>query len=165
MGLLTCTLCGCAITAERKKSKYVYYHCTNFGGDCANTYIREEKLGILLGDVIKPRFTSPTNSHVPRLFLRTHPSITLNPIVIASAPTPMDGAWIAGARCPGLAGKHVRRLVQNWVGNAKKQGGGAGAAGVFFDLRRPPTSYCCSAVGDTTARRLSCSILKSSSFI
>jgi len=105
MGLLTCTLCGCAITAERKKSKYVYYHCTNFGGDCANTYIREEKLGILLGDVIKPRFTSPTNSHVPRLFLRTHPSITLNPIVIASAPTPMDGAWIAGARCPALCRK------------------------------------------------------------
>jgi len=29
MGRLTCARCGCAITAERKKGKYVYYHCTD----------------------------------------------------------------------------------------------------------------------------------------
>jgi site-specific DNA recombinase len=54
MGLLTCAKCGCAITAERKKGKYVYYHCTDHHGDCDNTYIREERLGELLGQVITP---------------------------------------------------------------------------------------------------------------
>lgn len=54
MGLLTCAQCGCAITAERKKGKYVYYHCTDYHGGCDNTYIREEQLSSLLGDVIKP---------------------------------------------------------------------------------------------------------------
>jgi len=55
MGLLTCARCGCAITAERKKGRYVYYHCTNVGrgSECENTYIREEKLSSLLADVIK----------------------------------------------------------------------------------------------------------------
>src|SRR5262245_66039810 len=51
MGLLTCSECGCAITApERRKGKYVYYHCTNFHGGCQNTYIREERLGELPGE-------------------------------------------------------------------------------------------------------------------
>src|SRR5262249_23341333 len=54
MGLLTCAQCGCAITAERKKGKYVYYHCTDHHGGCENTYIREERLSDLLGEVMKP---------------------------------------------------------------------------------------------------------------
>ena len=52
-GLLTCGVCGCAITAEIKKSKYVYYHCTGYRGRCGNTYIREEDLASLLGDVVR----------------------------------------------------------------------------------------------------------------
>jgi DNA invertase Pin-like site-specific DNA recombinase len=54
MGLLTCARCGCAITAERKKGKYVYYHCTDHHGGCDNSYIREERLGDLLRAVIAP---------------------------------------------------------------------------------------------------------------
>jgi site-specific DNA recombinase len=54
MGLLKCGLCGCTMTAERKKGKYVYYRCTGFKGACGNVYIRQEKLSDLLGDVIKP---------------------------------------------------------------------------------------------------------------
>jgi site-specific DNA recombinase len=54
MGLLTCAKCGCSITAEMKKGKYVYYHCTNFRGECDNTYIRQEALSDRLADVIKP---------------------------------------------------------------------------------------------------------------
>ena len=54
MGLLTCAKCGCSLTAEMKKGRYVYYHCTNFRGRCDNSHIREERLGELLGDVIKP---------------------------------------------------------------------------------------------------------------
>lgn len=33
-GFITCANCECAITAELKKSKYVYYHCTNGKGIC-----------------------------------------------------------------------------------------------------------------------------------
>ena len=29
-GLINCEKCGCAITAEIAKKKYVYYHCTNY---------------------------------------------------------------------------------------------------------------------------------------
>ena len=54
MGLLQCTRCGCSMTAELKKGKYVYYRCTGFKGACGNIYIREEKLADLLADVIKP---------------------------------------------------------------------------------------------------------------
>ena len=44
-GLLTCGYCGCQMTAELKKGKYVYYHCTGKrGGTCKKDYIREEKL-------------------------------------------------------------------------------------------------------------------------
>jgi site-specific DNA recombinase len=52
MGLLTCARCGCAMTAEKKKGKYVYYRCTGFHGRCGNTYIREERLADLLGAVV-----------------------------------------------------------------------------------------------------------------
>ena len=44
-GLITCGHCGCQLTAELKKGKYVYYHCTGKrGGICKKDYIREEKL-------------------------------------------------------------------------------------------------------------------------
>jgi hypothetical protein len=31
-----------------------YYHCTDYHGSCENTDIREERLGELLGDAIRP---------------------------------------------------------------------------------------------------------------
>ena len=44
-GLLTCGHCGCQLTAELKKGKYIYYHCTGKrGGTCKSDLIREEKL-------------------------------------------------------------------------------------------------------------------------
>jgi site-specific DNA recombinase len=33
-GFIKCKNCGCAVTAEIKKAKYVYYHCTNGRGNC-----------------------------------------------------------------------------------------------------------------------------------
>jgi site-specific DNA recombinase len=54
MGLLKCARCGCSMTAEKKKGKYIYYRCTGFKGDCGNEYIREERLSELLGGVVKP---------------------------------------------------------------------------------------------------------------
>ncbi|ESZ05711.1 resolvase [Mesorhizobium sp. L2C089B000] len=50
-GLMTCADCGCAVVAEVKKGKYIYYHCTGHadkgrGGyaDCRRKYVREEVL-------------------------------------------------------------------------------------------------------------------------
>jgi DNA invertase Pin-like site-specific DNA recombinase len=43
-GLLKCAACGCAITAEIKKDRYVYYHCTFDKGSCGGQYVREEEL-------------------------------------------------------------------------------------------------------------------------
>ena len=52
-GLLKCGHCGCSITAEIKKGRYVYYHCTGHKGKCPGPYIREEDLGRLLGETLK----------------------------------------------------------------------------------------------------------------
>ena len=52
-GILTCAYDNCAVTAEKKKNKYTYYHCTGSRGKCALPYIREEKLGEKLGQVLK----------------------------------------------------------------------------------------------------------------
>ena len=52
-GLLRCAKCGCSITAEIKKNKYVYYHCTGFKGKCDNGWIREEDLVKEFGEIIK----------------------------------------------------------------------------------------------------------------
>ena len=44
-GLIRCKECGCAISPEIKKGKYVYYHCTNYHGNCNNVvWIKEEEL-------------------------------------------------------------------------------------------------------------------------
>src|SRR6266496_3759192 len=39
-GLLTCAFDECAVTAEIKKGKYVYYHCTGYRGKCDLPYMR-----------------------------------------------------------------------------------------------------------------------------
>jgi site-specific DNA recombinase len=38
---------------EIKKGLYIYYHCSGSRGPCGNTYIREEELGRLLGELVK----------------------------------------------------------------------------------------------------------------
>ena len=43
-GLLKCGHCGCSITAEIKKDRYIYYHCTFNKGSCGGLYVREEEL-------------------------------------------------------------------------------------------------------------------------
>ncbi len=41
---MLCGQCGHTITAEVKKRKYVYYHCTGFGKSHKPTYVRESTL-------------------------------------------------------------------------------------------------------------------------
>ncbi len=43
-GLMTCGQCGCSITPQIQKGKYIYYHCSNGKGKCGDKYIREEVL-------------------------------------------------------------------------------------------------------------------------
>jgi site-specific DNA recombinase len=50
---ISCALCGCTITAERKKQPYVYYHCTGFKGRCGYTYVREEVLSQQFEEVVR----------------------------------------------------------------------------------------------------------------
>ncbi|NOQ22727.1 MAG: hypothetical protein GQ565_08795 [Candidatus Aegiribacteria sp.] len=46
-GLMQCGHCGCAITAERKKGKYSYYHCTGHKGwHYGEPSVREVKLDL-----------------------------------------------------------------------------------------------------------------------
>ncbi len=52
-GLMVCGKCGCAITAEIKKDKYIYYHCTGFKGKCQEKYIREEELTKQFAEIVK----------------------------------------------------------------------------------------------------------------
>ena len=43
--MISCDVCGCNMTAEIKKGKYVYYHCTgNRGGFCKKDYINQNAL-------------------------------------------------------------------------------------------------------------------------
>ena len=51
-GLLRCGACGCAITAEIKKDRYVYYHCTFDKGSCGGQYVREEELERQFEDIL-----------------------------------------------------------------------------------------------------------------
>ena len=43
-GLLRCAYDDCMVTAELKKGKYAYYHCTRYRGRCELPYFREEEL-------------------------------------------------------------------------------------------------------------------------
>ncbi len=43
-GLITCSHCGCIVTPEIKKQRYIYYSCTNAKGNCQRTYVRKEPL-------------------------------------------------------------------------------------------------------------------------
>ena len=44
-GIMKCGHCGCSITAELQKGKYVYYRCAQGRGKCkGNGYVKQEKL-------------------------------------------------------------------------------------------------------------------------
>ncbi len=51
-GLISCGHCGCALTAELKKGKYIYYHCTGFRGKCPERFVREEVLEEKFSDLL-----------------------------------------------------------------------------------------------------------------
>jgi site-specific DNA recombinase len=52
-GLVSCGHCGCALTAEIKKGRYIYYHCTGNKGKCPEKYVREEELAAQFGEALR----------------------------------------------------------------------------------------------------------------
>jgi site-specific DNA recombinase len=69
-GILTCGICGCVMTAEIKKGRYVYYRCTNGKGKCSQTYVREERLAKLFAEVVKRIRIAPDVAEEIRLALK-----------------------------------------------------------------------------------------------
>ena len=53
-GFLTCGYCGCQLTAEMKKGRYVYYHCTHNAGECQQPNWSQDKLSEHLASVFEP---------------------------------------------------------------------------------------------------------------
>lgn len=43
-GLIKCAQCGCTISPEVKKGKFVYYSCTNYRKTCHRAYVPEKEL-------------------------------------------------------------------------------------------------------------------------
>src|SRR5690606_14123650 len=52
-GLISCSECGCRITFEKKKQKYIYGHCTQFKGKHNAPYVNEDNLTKQLREVFK----------------------------------------------------------------------------------------------------------------
>ena len=42
--MISCAHCGCTVTPEIHKKRYIYYSCTNAKGICKKVYVREEPL-------------------------------------------------------------------------------------------------------------------------
>ena len=53
-GFMTCSTCGCALTADTKKG-HIYYYCTNGKGICEQSrkYLRSEKVDNLIADALE----------------------------------------------------------------------------------------------------------------
>ncbi|HUX48636.1 MAG TPA: recombinase family protein [Dehalococcoidia bacterium] len=52
-GLIKCSDCGCAITPERKKDRYIYYHCTQYHGNHDAEWLREEEITSQFAEIYK----------------------------------------------------------------------------------------------------------------
>lgn len=53
IGKIKCAICGCAITAEFQKNRFVYYHCTNYYGNCKKVYVPQELILKELSDLLR----------------------------------------------------------------------------------------------------------------
>ena len=55
-GMMKCAECGCAITSEIKRNKWIYYHCTgNAPQPCSQKkqYIKQEEIDVQIDEAIK----------------------------------------------------------------------------------------------------------------
>ena len=52
-GLLSCGHCGCALSPERKKNRYVYYHCTHHLRKCPGKYATENEIAQQFSEALR----------------------------------------------------------------------------------------------------------------
>ena len=52
-GLISCGDCGCRVTFEIKKKKYIYGHCTQFKGKHGASYVSETTINEQISEIIK----------------------------------------------------------------------------------------------------------------
>lgn len=58
-GLVTCGVCGCTVTPEIKKGKFIYYSCTNYRKQCKRIYVPEK-------DFLKPIYNYLKRLELPK---------------------------------------------------------------------------------------------------
>jgi site-specific DNA recombinase len=51
--LIHCGHCGCALTGDIKKGRYVYYRCTGYKGRCPEPYVKEEVLSEKFAELLR----------------------------------------------------------------------------------------------------------------
>ncbi len=72
-GMIRCGHCGCAMVAEIKKGRYVYYHCSRAKGNCPEPYIREELLEARLIELLdRLRFDDEVLAWVSKALKLSH---------------------------------------------------------------------------------------------
>jgi DNA invertase Pin-like site-specific DNA recombinase len=72
-GLVNCGHCGCVMTAEIKKGRYVYYHCSKAKGKCPEPYVREELLGERLAAALsRLRIDDEVSALIQRALRESH---------------------------------------------------------------------------------------------
>ncbi len=56
--LITCGVCGCSVSAQIQKGRYIYYHCSGNKGNCNQPYVKQEVLDVrfeqLLENIVIP---------------------------------------------------------------------------------------------------------------
>lgn len=62
ISLIKCGDCGLSVTAEIKKKRFIYYHCTGYANRCKPQYYRQEYLDQQFLDIIK-RIAIPVELH------------------------------------------------------------------------------------------------------
>jgi site-specific DNA recombinase len=71
--LIRCGVCGCSLTADIKKEKYIYYRCTGYKGKCNQPYLKQEAIDAafeeLLGDI---NLTTETQAQIMQGLRESH---------------------------------------------------------------------------------------------
>ena len=61
-GLVRCGHCGCSMTGETHKSRYIYYRCTGYKGKCPEKYAREESIAGQFAELLHGLLATPRSS-------------------------------------------------------------------------------------------------------
>ncbi len=74
-GYMSCGECGAMITAEKKKGKYIYYHCTKRKGKCSQGYIEEKELAAQITEALESIYINDEDSALILNQLEEHKTV------------------------------------------------------------------------------------------